>query len=365
MSKVAFVLLILLSQFILLPSATWALVTCSTNSDTRIALDKNLIPRTTEPKVLEFTISNIGMAQYLQGKQMVFQESHWLGLQDINSEFSAAISGNKFSVELTNNALKEIRKHEGELRVVGADEALCAGISYEIGAEKQCYIDQTYLDRNPIQPNGQITIKFKGFANRPYKLVKGLGSKPSALVAKTSTDAMGDGSFDNVTINGEHGETVRLLLDVVDGKNPFQNCNPTVRLSNSAGPPEPPSKSTVAAPEPAKPCTGTGCTTGAVIPCGSETNPGISTAIGCIHTNPAEFAKDFMTFAIGIGGGLAFLMMLLGAFQMLTSAGNPDTLKAGQDRLTSAVIGLLFVIFAVLLLQIIGVGILKIPGFTP
>lgn len=102
-------------------------------------------------------------------------------------------------------------------------------------------------------------------------------------------------------------------------------------------------------------------------PCdeGGSRGPGISTAIGCIHTNPAEFVKDFMAFAIGIGGGLAFLMMLLGAFQMLTSAGNPDTLKAGQDRLTSAVIGLLFVIFAVLLLQIIGFGILKIPGFNP
>lgn len=92
-------------------------------------------------------------------------------------------------------------------------------------------------------------------------------------------------------------------------------------------------------------------------------DPGIATAIGCIHTNPAEFVKDLMKFVVGISGGLAFLMMLLGAFQMLTSAGNPETLSAGRDRLTSAVIGLLFVIFAILLLQIIGVDILKIPGF--
>ncbi len=91
--------------------------------------------------------------------------------------------------------------------------------------------------------------------------------------------------------------------------------------------------------------------------------PAIATAIGCIHTNPAEFVKDLMKFVIGIGGGLAFLMMLLGAYQMLSSAGNPETLKAGQDRLTSAVTGLLFIIFAVLLLQIIGLDILGIPGF--
>lgn len=92
-------------------------------------------------------------------------------------------------------------------------------------------------------------------------------------------------------------------------------------------------------------------------------HPAIATAIGCIRTNPAEFGQDFLKFAIGIGGGLAFLMMLLGAFQMLTSSGNPDTLKAGRERLTSAVIGLLIVIFAVLFLQIIGVDILKLPGF--
>lgn len=90
---------------------------------------------------------------------------------------------------------------------------------------------------------------------------------------------------------------------------------------------------------------------------------GIKTAIGCIHTNPPEFAKDLLTFLVGIGGGLAFLMMLLGAFQMITSSGNPDTLKAGRERLTSAVIGLLFIIFSILFLKIIGVDILNIPGF--
>ncbi|MBI2020607.1 hypothetical protein HYS94_04265, partial [Candidatus Daviesbacteria bacterium] len=67
-------------------------------------------------------------------------------------------------------------------------------------------------------------------------------------------------------------------------------------------------------------------------------NPGIQTAIGCIHTSPVGFTRDLLRFVLGIGGGLAFLMMLLGAFQMLTSAGNPETLAAGRERLTSAVI---------------------------
>lgn len=92
-------------------------------------------------------------------------------------------------------------------------------------------------------------------------------------------------------------------------------------------------------------------------------HPAIATAIGCIPTNPPELVQAFMTFIIGISGGLAFLLMILGAFQMLTSAGNPETLHAGRERLTSAIIGLLIVIFATLLLQIIGFDILQIPGF--
>ncbi|MBI2018217.1 hypothetical protein HYS96_00785 [Candidatus Daviesbacteria bacterium] len=107
------------------------------------------------------------------------------------------------------------------------------------------------------------------------------------------------------------------------------------------------------------------CALAGGIPCENKNDgrgPAFATAIGCIHTSPVEFIKDFLKFILGISGGLAFLMMLLGIFQMLTSAGNPETLSAGRDRLQSAVIGLLFVIFAVLLLRIIGVDILGLGG---
>lgn len=102
------------------------------------------------------------------------------------------------------------------------------------------------------------------------------------------------------------------------------------------------------------------CTEGGGISCDAD---GISTAIGCIHTQPAALVKDVLKFLIGISGGIALLLMALGAFGMITSAGNPESLQAGKDRFTQAFIGLLFVIFSVLLLQLIGVDILGIPGF--
>lgn len=91
---------------------------------------------------------------------------------------------------------------------------------------------------------------------------------------------------------------------------------------------------------------------------------GIPTAIGCIPTgNLNEFANWFLRWAIGIGGGIAFLLIIWSGFQIMTSSGNPERLKAGKEQLTAAVTGLLFLIFSVFLLRLIGVEILRIPGF--
>lgn len=96
---------------------------------------------------------------------------------------------------------------------------------------------------------------------------------------------------------------------------------------------------------------------------GADAAKGIRTAIGCISTDPADFVRSILRFALGIGGGIAFLLMVFGSFQMITSAGNPDSLKAGQERFRDAIIGLLFIIFAVLLLKIVGVDILGFGKF--
>lgn len=96
-------------------------------------------------------------------------------------------------------------------------------------------------------------------------------------------------------------------------------------------------------------------------------NDGIQTALGCIPTkDTTQFVAWILRFAIGIGGGIGFLLIIFGAIKVLTSAGNPESLKAGQELITSALIGLIFIIFSLFLLKLIGVDLLKIPGFgTP
>lgn len=97
--------------------------------------------------------------------------------------------------------------------------------------------------------------------------------------------------------------------------------------------------------------------------CGSADNPGINTAIGCIKTNPADFIRQILTIGIGMGGGIAFLMILLGGFKIITSRGNPEAISEGRDTMTSAIAGLMLIIFAVFILRFIGVNILALPGF--
>lgn len=90
---------------------------------------------------------------------------------------------------------------------------------------------------------------------------------------------------------------------------------------------------------------------------------GIETALGCFPTQPKAIVQWILKYAIIIGGGIAFLLMLYGAFQIIISAGDPEKLKEGQQILGSAIGGLLFVIFAIFLLRLIGFTILRIPGW--
>lgn len=97
---------------------------------------------------------------------------------------------------------------------------------------------------------------------------------------------------------------------------------------------------------------------------GCSDGESINTAIGCIPVgNTNAFIGFILRWAIGVGGGIAFLLILYAGFMIMTSSGNPDRLKAGQELMTSAIAGIIMLIFSVFVLRVIGVDILKLPGF--
>lgn len=89
----------------------------------------------------------------------------------------------------------------------------------------------------------------------------------------------------------------------------------------------------------------------------------IDTALGCIDVSGTNFVTKLLSFGIGIAGGIAFLLIIFGGFQILTSAGNPERLNAGKELISSAITGLLLIVFSVFLLKFIGVDLLCVPGF--
>lgn len=84
------------------------------------------------------------------------------------------------------------------------------------------------------------------------------------------------------------------------------------------------------------------------------------TAIGDIPTDIQGFAARILEIAIGLAGGLALILMVIGSVRVLTSSGDQQKLAAGRDMIVAAVAGLLFLIFSVLILRFIGIQILNL-----
>lgn len=92
----------------------------------------------------------------------------------------------------------------------------------------------------------------------------------------------------------------------------------------------------------------------------------VDTGLGIpIKTKPADFIKSIFGILLGLSGGIALLLIIASGYRLMASQGNPEKLQGAREMLTSAIVGLLFIIFSFVILQVIGVDILKIPGFNP
>lgn len=90
---------------------------------------------------------------------------------------------------------------------------------------------------------------------------------------------------------------------------------------------------------------------------------GIYTAVGCIPSTADGIVRSLVRVGLGIAGGVALLMILAGSFMLSTSQGEPKRAGEAKEMITSAVMGLIFIVFSVAILQFIGISLLRIPGF--
>lgn len=100
-------------------------------------------------------------------------------------------------------------------------------------------------------------------------------------------------------------------------------------------------------------------------PCSKWGNNGqctsVKTALGDISTSPAGFIQKIFAVLLSISGGIALLLIIKSGYQIMTSQGKPEALQQAREQLIAAIVGLIFLIFSLVILQAIGVDILKIP----
>lgn len=93
--------------------------------------------------------------------------------------------------------------------------------------------------------------------------------------------------------------------------------------------------------------------------------PEIKTGLGNICPSPTGLVTFVLDLALMTTGGIAMLLLIYGGFKVLTSSGDPKAVMEGRETITSAVAGLLLILFSVAILNIIGYNILGIPFFQP
>lgn len=138
---------------------------------------------------------------------------------------------------------------------------------------------------------------------------------------------------------------------------PTLSVSPTPIKSNNPGvAPGNPNAPTPSAPAPSPPCSKIG-EAGKCL----EVQTGFGIAFS---TTPEGFIKSLFSLILGLAGGVALILIIYAGYKLMRSQGDPEAVKAAKELITSAVIGLLFIIFSLVILQTLSVNILKIPGFS-
>ena len=90
----------------------------------------------------------------------------------------------------------------------------------------------------------------------------------------------------------------------------------------------------------------------------------VATDLGCVPTDPANFVGSLYGIGLSFIGMVALLFLIIGAYLILTSQGNPDQLRNGKTFIYYALAGLFLALFGYLFITIVIVDILKVPGFA-
>lgn len=365
LKKIVLILFLIVSVYFPV-GKVYALDDCASNS-VQIQSDPYIFPLTVTSHQLHVFTTNDNVQNFLTGKsaRLAIISSQTLGIKN-NYSFSAEKTfENNGQLIFDLDGLDPAFTSPG-LKLVNLDvktgqsdfQEFCGGIKYFVGESvERCYIDPTLP--HSVPPETTLPVKFVGKANSKYIL--------SALDAgyteqSATTDGNGRGVIPSVNFGNKNGNEVKIhLTQAGDGSD---ICESKILVSLTA--PQPPII------DPAIPIPLAESTQGAVFNPNQQTkgagilcdnNKGVGTALGCIPSSPELFITQLMNFLIGIGGGIALIIMASSAIQIMTQGADAKALSAARQRFIGAVMGLIVMILSVFILRTIGVDILQIPGF--
>lgn len=85
----------------------------------------------------------------------------------------------------------------------------------------------------------------------------------------------------------------------------------------------------------------------------------VKTAFGCMSfVNTNTLAGNTVAIGLGLGGGVAIILIALAAFQIMTSQGDPKRFQGGKDLMTSAVSGVVLIAMSGFVLRLLGIDVL-------
>jgi hypothetical protein len=88
------------------------------------------------------------------------------------------------------------------------------------------------------------------------------------------------------------------------------------------------------------------------------------TAIGWFGYTPEAFFKSVIQIFLALGGTILLFTIILNGYKFMASQGDPEKVKEAREAITSAVAGLLIIIFSLVILQFITSTVLHLPGFN-
>lgn len=295
----------------------------------------------------------------------------------VNTTCAKNGTGTTFSMEIdTNNVQADpnaTQDFQYKVYLAAATGGELKSSSFTIQAPKQS--QATFMINSftpdPANPGDKVKIQLSGTKAETYQFgISGqsLSSTPctgGACILELQLPAIITNPTVTILVrdsSGDKTKTLSLVLPTVQVINPGQ----TGVTSTPANTPKP-----TRPPKPPPPCTkwvdgsGNPVASPGPQPTGDLRCAEVATSLGInIGTEPMSFIRSLFSLLLSISGGIALILIIIAGYQLMTSQGDPEAIKGAKETITSAIIGLLFIIFALALLQFITIDILRIPGFS-